>query len=98
MKEIPFVPKDGLDPDDFDHIDSGIPSSEEMLKRSHEMLNSYRISRPPSPVVGGWVLRDGPNCITFHMHHKPRWLTRFMMRVCFELTWEDQPDDQVLLQ
>lgn len=44
----------------------------------------------PTPPVGAWVLRNGPNDVIFPMHRKPRWLTRVCARIFFELEWKDE--------
>jgi hypothetical protein len=47
---------------------------------------SYTIITPPKP-IGGWRTPWG---YTYYIHNKkPRWLTRKMVKVLFELTWED---------
>ena len=59
---------------DFDHIDP--PEIKEPRKRRYDE-------------VGNWVLHDGSLRVIFPMYRKPRWLTRFMMKWCFEILWED---------
>jgi hypothetical protein len=42
----------------------------------------------PKP-IGWWVLHNGFNPVIFDMYRKPRWITRYFMRVIFDITWKD---------
>ena len=41
----------------------------------------------PDPV--GWIY-FAPTKMNIAAYHKPRWLTRFMLRVFFELRWKEK--------
>jgi len=43
--------------------------------------------------VGYWRLHNGFNPVIFPMYRKPRWITRYFMRVIFDITWEDAEYD-----
>jgi hypothetical protein len=45
--------------------------------------------QPPPPPVGFWVLHSGRFETKFLMHRRPSWLTRWAMRVVFEIAWRD---------
>ena len=47
-----------------------------------------RLKRPP--VVGHWVMCQGQHInTTLAMYRRPRWLTRWAMRVVFDIYWRD---------
>jgi hypothetical protein len=49
-------------------------------------MSDYKITIPPEP-VGFW--RFGGTRLA-HYNSRPRWLTRFMMRVLLEWQWEEK--------
>ena len=45
---------------------------------------------PAPPVVGHWVLEHGHGITTkIPMYRRPRWLTRWALRVVFDIHWRD---------
>lgn len=47
-----------------------------------------RLKTPP--IVGYWVMFQGQHInITLAMYRRPRWLTRWAMRVVFDIHWRD---------
>ena len=54
---------------------------------SYKSLNMSTTSGLPP--VGYWVLNSGRYETTFVMHRRPSWLTRWAMRVVFEIAWRD---------
>jgi len=49
------------------------------------MMN-YILKKEPDPV--GWFY-FAPTKINIAAYYKPQWLTRFMLRVFFELKWKE---------
>jgi hypothetical protein len=57
---------------------------------SHGSLDTKTIFlQPPPPPVGYWVLHSGQYETRLTMHRRPSWITRWAMRVVFEITWRD---------
>jgi hypothetical protein len=51
--------------------------------------HTITLLKQPSP-VGYWMLsQGGPYPIQLIMYHRPRWLTRWAMRVVFDIHWRD---------
>jgi hypothetical protein len=57
---------------------------------SYYRLDTKTVFLPPPPQpVGFWVLHSGQFETTLVMHRRPSWLTRWAMRVVFEIAWRD---------
>lgn len=52
------------------------------------MISQYRIAVPPPP-VGYWRLGPEDPSLRLHRTVRPCWLHRFMMHLCFGITWFD---------
>ena len=56
---------------------------------TEEHHGTFSLPTPP-PVVGYWIVHTGgPFETRFTMYRKPQWLTRFLMKHCFEIEWKD---------
>lgn len=61
------------------------------LNMANSVHGATHVLLPPAPpVVGSWVLEHGHGITTsFPMYRRPRWLTRWAMRVVFDIHWRD---------
>ncbi len=51
----------------------------------------FYMGNPRPPVISGcWRANQGENVyFQFPMYKKPKWITRKMMKWCFDIKWED---------
>ena len=61
------------------------------LNTAMSVHGATHVLLPPSPpMVGHWILEQCRGVTTsFVMHRRPRWLTRWAMRVVFDIHWRD---------
>lgn len=54
---------------------------------STEYVNLHMVKLPK--FVGGYRLGKGVYSWKLNLEHKPNWLQRHMMKLCFGVVWED---------
>lgn len=61
------------------------------LTTANPLHGATHVLLPPAPpVVGHWVIGNAlRGDLTIAMHRRPRWLTRWAMRVVFDIHWRD---------